>query len=136
MVLEELAKNNWAGDIPKLVQLFGGENEELVKPLVAARELLRKETAGAAALFTEHPFVLKRGDLILDGTIDLLAQLSNGWKLFDYKFTNETPENALVIYAPQMEAYREAVQKLYSGAEVSAVLVLIGETVQMVRLKD
>jgi ATP-dependent helicase/nuclease subunit A len=136
-VLEELARNGCHGDIPVLVELFSAEFGEvedklLVPQLEAARDILRKETAGAAALFTEHPFVLKRGDMILDGTMDLLAQLSNGWKIFDYKFTNETPENALAVYSPQLEAYREAVQKLHPDAAVSVVLVLIGDTIQIV----
>jgi ATP-dependent exoDNAse (exonuclease V) beta subunit len=137
MVLEELAKNNWAGDIPKLVALFSAEfgeveADQLIPQLEAAREVFRKETACATALFTEHPFVLKRGNVMLDGTIDLLAQLSDGWKIFDYKFTNETPESALELYSPQLEAYREAVQKLYPGTAVSAALVLIGESVKII----
>jgi ATP-dependent helicase/nuclease subunit A len=137
-VLEELAKNRWVGDIPALVELFGDEfgkieTKPLIKQLETAREVLRKETAGAAALFTEHPFVMKRGDLILDGTIDLLAQMpSNAWKILDYKFTNESPETALEIYTPQLEAYREAVQRLHPDVEVSAALVLIGESVRLV----
>ena len=137
MVLEELAKNNWAGDIPKLVALFSAEfgeveADQLIPQLEAAREVFRKETACATALFTEHPFVLKRGNVMLDGTIDLLAQLSDGWKIFDYKFTNETPESALELYSPQLEAYREAVQKLHPGTAVSVALVLIGESVKII----
>lgn len=140
-VLEELAKNRWVGNIPELVTLFSAEFGEvesalLVRQLEAAREVLCKETAGAAALFAEHPFVLKRGDAILDGTMDLLAQFPAGLKIFDYKFTDVSPETAMEIYAPQLEAYREAVQKLYPGTAVSAVLVLIGEAVQTVRLRD
>jgi ATP-dependent exoDNAse (exonuclease V) beta subunit len=136
-VLEELAKNGWRGDIPALVELFSFEfgkveTKPLIAQLEAAREVLRKETAGAEALFTEHPFVLQRGDLILDGTIDLLAGFSKHWKILDYKFTNESAETALEIYAPQLEAYREAVQKLYPDAEVSSRLVLIGESVRLV----
>ena len=140
-VLEELAKNRWVGDVPALVELFGDEfgkleTESLIKQLEAAREALRKETAEAETLWAEHPFVLKRGDVILDGTIDLLAQMSsNVWKILDYKFTNESPETALGTYAPQLEAYCEAVRKLYPDAEVSAALVLIGASVQTVRLR-
>jgi ATP-dependent helicase/nuclease subunit A len=136
-VLEELAKNRWAGNIPELVALFCAEfgNVEpglLISQLEAARELLRRETSGAIALLTEHPFVLKRDNLLLDGTIDLLVQLPAGWKIFDYKFTSDSPELALQTYAPQLEAYCEAVQKLYPDVAVSAVLVLIGESVQIV----
>ncbi|NOU35185.1 MAG: UvrD-helicase domain-containing protein [Kiritimatiellaceae bacterium] len=135
-VLEDLTKNNWAGNIPELVALFSAEFGEvemdlLIPQLEAAREILRTETAGATALFAEHPFVLKRGDVILDGTIDLLAKFSNQFKIFDYKFTDDSPESALEIYAPQLAAYKEAVQKLYSGATVSAALVLIGESVKL-----
>ena len=136
-VLEELAKNNWAGNIPELVTLFSAEFGEVGKDLLilqleAAREILRKETAGATALLTEHPFVLKRGGLILDGTIDLLAKFSGGFKIFDYKFTGEPPESVLEMYAPQLEAYKEAVQKLHLGVEVSSALVLIGGSVRLV----
>ncbi len=137
-VLEELAKNNWRGDIQILVEQAGGaslsERAVLVDQLEGACEVLRKETAGASALFTEHPFVLLRGDTILDGTMDLLAEFSNHWKILDYKFTNETPETALATYSPQLEAYKEAVEKLYPGTTVSASLILIGETVQTVPL--
>ena len=138
-VLEELAKNGWGGDIPALVELFSAEfgaveTGVLTAQLEAARELLRKETAGATALFVEHPFVLKRGDILLDGTMDLLAQFPDGFKIFDYKFTGDSSESALHIYAPQLAAYKEAVAKLYPGVEVSAALVLIGESVKLVRL--
>ncbi|MEI7851383.1 MAG: UvrD-helicase domain-containing protein [Kiritimatiellales bacterium] len=136
-VLEELAKNGWKGDIAALVELFSAEfgkveTNQLIAQLEAAREVLREETAGATALFTEHPFVLKRGGMILDGTIDLLAQFSDRFKIFDYKFTGDSPEAALENYAPQLEAYREAVQTLYPDAEVSAALVLIGGSVRLV----
>jgi ATP-dependent exoDNAse (exonuclease V) beta subunit len=84
---------------------------------------------------TEHPFVLKRGDLILDGTIDLLAQFPTESKIFDYKFTNESPEAVQAVYAPQLAAYKEAVQKLQPDSDVSTALVLIGETVQVIFLR-
>jgi hypothetical protein len=128
-VLEELAKNNWNGEIPDCASEFPG----LIEQLEAARAVLQTETAGAEALFAEHPFVLKRGDLILDGSIDLLVKKSSKvWKILDYKFSNELPEVALETYGPQLAAYQEAVEKLNPGAEVSAALVLIGETVQVI----
>jgi len=149
-VLEELAKNGWDGDIPEMVERFGRASlserlsaiacrataeAALVEQLEAARKVLRKETEGAEALFVEHPFVLKRDDMILDGTIDLLVQKSSkAWKIFDYKFSNESPETALETYSPQLAAYQEAVEKLNPSAEVSAALVLIGEAVQIISL--
>ena len=107
--------------------------------------MLAEKTAGAEALFTEHPFVLKRDEMILDGTIDLLARFSNhpasssgsaatSWKIFHYKFSNESSETALATYEPQLAAYKEAVEKLNPGAEVSALLVLIGEPARVVTL--
>jgi ATP-dependent exoDNAse (exonuclease V) beta subunit len=138
-VLEELAKNGWYGDIQILVEQAGGaslsERAVLVEQLEAAREILREETAGASALFAEHPFVLLRDAVILDGTMDLLAQFPGRLKILDYKFTDEPPENALTTYAPQLEAYCEAVQKLQPGAEVSAALLLIGKTVRVISLR-
>ena len=137
-VLEELAKNGWSGDIAELVKRFRGEfgsveSAPLIRQLEAARTVLRTETSGAAALFAEHPFVLRRDTVILDGTMDLLAGMPSGiWKIFDYKFTNEPPEAAMEIYGPQLDAYREAVRKLNPGKDVSATLVLIGEAVNLV----
>jgi ATP-dependent helicase/nuclease subunit A len=136
-VLEELAKNGWAGDIPELIGLFGGEfdaADELTQKLEAVRSVLREETAGAVSMTAERPFVLKSGNTILDGTMDLLAGFSNDWKIFDYKFTNEEPGVALATYRPQLEAYQEAVKTMYPGSEVSAVLVLIGEDVKVVKV--
>jgi ATP-dependent exoDNAse (exonuclease V) beta subunit len=138
VALEELAKKSWAGDIPELVEQFGygfAETERLIEELEAAREVLLKETAGAEALLAEYPFVLKRDNVILDGTMDLLVRFPERLKILDYKFTNETPDAALETYAPQLAAYKEAVQKLYPGAEVSAELVLISETIQVISLR-
>lgn len=136
-VLEGLAKSGWVGDIPELVGLFGNgleQDEKLIEKLEAVREVLVEATAGAEALFAEHPFVLKRGDVILDGSIDLLAQFRGFWKLFDYKFSTDAPAHALEIYAPQLTAYKEAVGALHPGDSVSAFLVLIGETIQVVEV--
>lgn len=108
------------------------EYEGLSDQLEAAREVLRNETDGAEAFFTEHPFVLKRGQMILDGTIDLLVKFSNHWKILDYKFSNESPDVALEMYGPQLAAYQEAVEKLNPGESVSAALVLIGDSVRVV----
>ena len=135
IVLEELATNNWNGDIPELVELsFIGdtaETELLIIRLEAAREILRRATAGAIALFTEHPFVLKRGNTLLDGTIDLLAQFDNEWKIFDYKFTGDPAAGAKETYQPQLAAYKEAIQKLHPAAAVSATLILIQDTIKL-----
>lgn len=130
-VLEELAQKHWVGEIPALVELFNAEfevfeTERLIGELEAVRSRLRDETAGAKHFYTEWPFVLHRDGVLLDGSIDLLIEESRGWKIIDYKFSNETPELALLTYTPQLAAYREAVQKLNPGAEVSASLVLIG----------
>ncbi len=139
-ILEELAKCGWNGDIPVLVDLFSGEfgvveTGSLIEQLEAAREVLRAETAGTEALFAEHSFVLKRGDTILDGTIDLVVKKSsNVWKILDYKFSNESPETALETYSPQLAAYQEAVEKLNPDTEVSAALVLIGKSVKILNL--
>jgi len=146
-VLEELAKNGWKGDVPEMVEFLCEEDsintKLLIEQLEAARAVLCEETAGAKALFVELPFVLKRGSAILDGTIDLLAQFSpsrslragNHWKILDYKFSNESPEAVLETYSSQLAAYREAVEKLHPGTEVSAALILIGESVQVISLR-
>lgn len=145
-VLEELAKKHWAGDIAELVQLFMAEfgqveSEVLIPQLEAARDALRAETSGAKALFTEHSFVLMRDKLILDGSIDLLVEFhpsnsneGNNWRVLDYKFSDESPERALEAYTPQLAAYKEAIEALHPDADVSAALVLIRETIQIISL--
>jgi ATP-dependent helicase/nuclease subunit A len=120
-ILEELALNGWDGEIPEL------EDEVLARQLVAARDALREETAGAEAVYAEFPFVLKRDDVILDGAMDLLVQFSEGWKIYDYKFSDASPEDAIKKYSPQLQAYTEAVEMLYPDTVVLAELVLIGQ---------
>ena len=103
------------------------ELDILTEQLEVTRDLLKEETAGAKALFPEYPFVLKRGNQIFDGTIDLLVQISsNDWKVLDYKFTTGSPSTIRKIYEPQLVTYCEAVEKLNPRAKVSARLVLIG----------
>jgi len=141
-VLEELTRTGWEGDVPALVDAFNAEfcvveTEALIEQLEAARTLLRDETAGAEAVYAEWPFVLKCGDVILDGAIDLLVHYASAcWKIYDYKFSQEPLDAVLESYSPQLAAYKEAVEKLYPGAEISAALVLMGETVQVVPLEE
>lgn len=136
-VLEVLAKNNWCGDISEELamlelQLSAAERAQLETQLEEARRILRLHTLGAEALLPEFSFVLRRGDLILDGTMDLLVQMpSNDWKILDYKFTVADPAAALELYAPQLAAYQEAVEALHPGSTVSPALVLIGDEVQI-----
>jgi ATP-dependent helicase/nuclease subunit A len=138
-ILEELAKSRWQGDIAELAERLGGgvkpaASPRLITQLEEARDVLCRETRGAVALFAEHPFVLKRDRLILDGTIDLLVQNDSArWRVMDYKFTNEPADRAQKIYAPQLAAYREAVEQLHPGATVTATLVLIGSSVETVQ---
>lgn len=127
-ILEDLARNGWKGEIPAL------ENEVLVRQLKAARDVLRTETAGAEELFAEFPFVLKRGNTILDGAMDLLVKTSEGWKIYDYKFSNASPEDALATYRPQLEAYQEAVERLHPGEPVEVAVVLISKKISLVDL--
>lgn len=128
-ILEELARNGWEGEFSEL------EDEELVRQLEAARAVLRKESQGAEALFAEHPFVLQRGNIIFDGTIDLLVKKSDRiWTIYDYKFSAISPDEALAIYSPQLKVYQEAVQGMYPQATVSAVLLLIDRCVQLVMI--
>lgn len=137
-VLEELAANAWQGPVPALMERLSGEfapveTGPLIEQIEAARERLRHETAGAQALFAERPFVLKRGEQILDGTIDLLAQMAaDAWKIIDYKFTEEPPDEARRAYEPQLHAYCDAVRAMHPGSSVSAALLLIGRTVRLV----
>jgi ATP-dependent helicase/nuclease subunit A len=136
-VLETLANDGWTGDLLALVAQscdeFGPvETGPLIEKLAAARAVLQAATAGAQALFTEFPFVLRRGNLILDGTVDLLVRRSaDEWEIYDYKFTDEPPMAVQARYAPQLAAYHEAVQALHPGAKVGSRLVVIGPVVQL-----
>jgi ATP-dependent exoDNAse (exonuclease V) beta subunit len=141
LVLEELAKNRWVGSIEELIQRFSSttgsvNTERLIRQLEVSRGVLYQQTEEAEALFTEHSFVLKQDNLILDGTIDLLAKVPAGWKVLDYKFSDESPETVIETYAPQLTVYREAVKQMHPGDTVSAALVLISDTVSVIQMDE
>lgn len=142
LLLEELAVTHWVGDAGELINFFeveaGDVETDLLIPRVeAVCDFLRKETSMEDRLFTEFTFVMEKDGQLLDGSIDLLIQERSGkWKIFDYKFSDESPAEAMDIYRPQLAVYREAIQRLNLGAEVSAALIVAGKTVQVQYLQD
>ena len=64
----------------------------------------------------ELPFVLHDGDLLIDGTIDLLCQSADGVALFDYKFTEASDAAVLAAYREQMLIYGKAAIRAFPDA--------------------
>jgi ATP-dependent helicase/nuclease subunit A len=135
-VLEQLALNDWTGDVfqwlKKLRDAFGVSKSgalALAERIENARGQMITATAGMAELRPEFPFVLLEGHNLIDGTVDLLCRTSNGYAIFDYKFTEGTDDSVAAKYQGQMNIYRKAAAKCYPSAEETDVcLVVISST--------
>ncbi len=127
-VLEQLALNGWAGSVDEWIGILHGDflNDRrlamrLAPRIEATRSLMAKATAGMRELRPEFPFLLHDGDLLVDGTIDLLCHGDHGAAIFDYKFTEEDDEAIEAHYRGQMELYRKAAARALPGAGPAAV---------------
>ena len=90
-------------------------------------------TAENVDIETERRFAVRYQDKLLHGSMDRLVirRLGNevvGLEIIDFKtdrlMEGETLEERVKVYAPQMEAYLQAVRKLYPDVQdISAKLV-------------
>ena len=117
-----------------------GEVDELIARFrewtarTEVRATLRREAYPAEArLERELPFLHRSGDTILEGIIDRLVVWDDGAEVIDFKSDVVDPgdeaglEQLVGIYAPQLEAYREAVAGIFGlpGDAVRAKLVFL-----------
>ena len=139
-VLEQLALDGWKGDVTSLAASAAAANgldEQAAKDLAgrlgqAVAELANR-TKGAKEVRAEWPFALaleKDGaKLIVDGTMDLVFQTSDGWHIADYKFTDDPPSKLLKKDALQLNLYREALVRAgFKAADISATLIAISRS--------
>ncbi|MDF7823837.1 UvrD-helicase domain-containing protein [Pontiellaceae bacterium B12227] len=142
-VLEQLALNNWAGDVfqwlEKLRDEFGASKEDAMKlagRIEKARSLMIEATAGMTELRPEFPFVLHEENHLIDGTVDLLCRTAKGFAIFDYKFTEGSDSSIKAKYQSQMNIYRKAAERLYpiAGEVLAQLVVISGDSSRLVPL--
>jgi ATP-dependent exoDNAse (exonuclease V) beta subunit len=135
-VLEQLALNGWEGSVgewlERLRDEFGISKTEaaaLENRIGQTRELMRKLTTDMQAIRPELPFLVHDGNLLIDGTIDLLCHGNDGGvALFDYKFTEADDASVSNTYRRQMEIYNQAANRAYPNlANRSTYLVIISQ---------
>ncbi|NLX24439.1 MAG: UvrD-helicase domain-containing protein [Lentisphaerae bacterium] len=131
-VLEQLALNNWAGSISDWLErlrddfeLSRTQAEALIERIEQTRSLMIQLTSDVEALRPEFPFVLHHENNIIDGTIDLLCRMSDGFAIFDYKFTEAEDSAILAQYKGQMELYRLAAHHAFPNAARAQITLII-----------
>ena len=96
-----------------------------------------KRASGAKTLYKEKPFILKTmfegREVLVQGTIDCFFEEDGKWVLVDYKSNyidksklEEEKERLTNSYIPQLELYKEALEKITGKTVKEAVLYLFG----------
>jgi len=122
----------------ELIKQWGVETAIEVSEVVAVGqhlvEFLDRRYPGYKA-FREWPMLLRNDKgQIMQGWIDLLLELPNGYVIIDHKsYPGPNPQEWAKKYAPQLEAYKEAVEKA-TGKPVIDMLIYLpvrGEILKM-----
>jgi len=92
------------------------EEEEILKLLnTFSSSDLFKRVLKADRIDTEVPFSYKKGDILVEGTIDLIVEEGSGLTLVDYK-TDRIQDSAILEraekYKTQLKLYTEAIEKM------------------------
>jgi ATP-dependent exoDNAse (exonuclease V) beta subunit len=131
-VLEQLVLNEWDGSVEnwleKLRGDFGVSKTEafpLMDRIEDVRQQMQTATNGMPELLPEFPFVLLVGDVLIDGTVDLLCRTSDGYAIFDYKFTEGSDDSVVAKYQGQMNLYRKAAEKRFPSADKSEIWLVV-----------
>ncbi len=132
-VLEQLALNDWQGSVAEWLENLRDDfaiGKEDAASMTDRIEQTRNQMVSLTATMTdvrpEFPFVLRRDNMLIDGTIDLLCRSEHGFALFDYKFTESTTDEVARQYQAQMEIYQQAAEKCFpDAAEASINLIVV-----------
>ncbi len=132
-VLEQLSLNRWEGSVTDWLELLREEFRvsrknalALAERIERTRELMMELTANMQELHPEFPFVLHENNHLIDGTIDLLCRTSDGFVIFDYKFTEADDATVIEEYRGQLEIYAKAAKYRYpNAANPEAKLVVV-----------
>jgi ATP-dependent exoDNAse (exonuclease V) beta subunit len=118
-VLEQLALHHWQGSVSHWIETlrphFGIQKNlatRLESPIEHTRLWMQKQTNNQT-LHPEFSFLLHQKDLLIDGTIDLLAHSESSFCLFDYKFTEQPDGTLIELYRPQLEIYLQAARHAF-----------------------
>lgn len=138
-VLEHLALAGWTGDINALAAAeakangLGADAANDLQSRVARVAAEMARAAGAAGeLLVEWPFALALKQdtvaLIVDGTADVILRgAAGGWRILDYKFSEEPREVLARKYGLQLNLYREALRRRLKaeGSAIEMTLVAV-----------
>ncbi|MDF7807101.1 UvrD-helicase domain-containing protein [Pontiellaceae bacterium B12219] len=131
-VLEQLALNEWQGSVRDWLETlrvdFGVSKTEalpLIDRIEAVRRNMIEATAGMSELLPEFPFVLLEENVLIDGTVDLLCRTTDGYAIFDYKFTEGSDDSVIANYQGQMNIYRKAAEKCYPFAGEAQIWLVV-----------
>ena len=134
-VLEQLALNDWTGDVFQWLENLRGEfgvdakaANDLADRIEQTRRLMMKESTAIQELHPEFPFVLRDGERLIDGTIDLLCSTDDGFRIYDYKFTEAEDAGVADLYRGQMAVYRKAAERIYPDARSKTVQLVVIST--------
>ena len=125
---------------------LSAEQRAMVDPQIIADclQLPSIKLAKANRHFSEKNFVLdipacevpdgvKTDDkILLQGTIDLLIELPEGYVIVDFKYSSKSDEEIKRSYAKQLELYQLAVESCSKKKVVSKIIVVIGDSREII----
>ncbi len=125
---------------------LSAEQRAMVDPQIIADclQLPSIKLAKANRHFREKNFVLdipacevldgvKTDDkILLQGTIDLLIELPEGYVIVDFKYSSKSDEEIKRSYAKQLELYQLAVESCSKKKVVSKIIVVIGDSREII----
>lgn len=130
-VLEQLAYNNWVGDVSKWLEklrsdfsIAKSDARVLIERIERAQQWMQNETANAT-FYPERPFVLHHENQLIDGTIDLLSLKKEQINIYDYKFTHQPDDVLRQMYQKQMQIYAQAAQHFYPNTPLGKTLLVV-----------
>ena len=111
---------NWHINVPERIRslsyrynLSSAEINHLSSTLPTTVEYMKTATQSADQLLPEYPFLIQKGALLIDGTIDLVVLTTEGIQLYDYKFSQASCSELQERYHEQLHLYAEAIQRLF-----------------------
>ena len=98
---------------------------------------MKTATQSADQLLPEYLFLIQKGALLIDGTIDLVVLTTEGIQLYDYKFSQASCSELQERYHEQLHLYAEAIQRLFPTTPIlsSHIIAISGQATQSVPIQ-
>ena len=133
-VLEIAAQKKWQINVElhvkrllKKHKLNINDASGLIKLINETIIYMKKETS-SNFLISEFPFLLKKETQLIDGIIDLITINKNIINIYDYKFSNDSPENLKIKYHQQIKIYNDALKASdFKFDRINCFLISISE---------